>query len=110
MTPVTVYEVGPMGDTGCPDCQGPVYIAWDDDMNRIALEPDEDGPVAVSLDGNRLPWCRAVGSQLAFSDRFYRLHAPRCPALAPVRAITSARSLRRRPRPAATGRRTASAR
>jgi hypothetical protein len=112
MTPVTVYDVGPMGDTECPDCRQPVYIAWDDDMNRIALEPDDAGTIAVSLDGNRLPWCRdARGSQLAFGDRFYRLHRPRCTALAPVRAITSARSLRRPKRtPAAPGRRTASAR
>lgn len=96
MTPVTVYDVGPMGDTECPDCQEPVYVAWDDDMNRIALEPDNAGTIAVTLDGNQLPWCRdARGSQLAFGDRFYRLHRPRCPAIAPVRAITSARSLRR---------------
>lgn len=110
---IEIYETGPMGDTECPDCREPVYVAWDDEMNRVALEPDEAGPVAVSLDGNRLPWCRdARGSQLAFGDRFFRLHAPRCKALAGVRPITSARSLRRAARPSRAVRegRTASAR
>ena len=106
------YETGPMGDTECADCGRPVYVAWDDEMNRVALEPDANGVVAVSLDGNRLPWCRdARGSQLAFGDRFYRLHRPRCSALAPVRPITTARSLRRpKHAAAAPARRTASAR
>lgn len=96
MIPAIVYETGPMGDAPCPDCRKPVYIAWDDDMNRVSLDPDPAGLVAVSLDGNHLPWCRdARGSQLGFDDVFYRLHSPNCPGIATVTPIGSARSLRR---------------
>jgi hypothetical protein len=108
---IEIYETGPMGDAPCPACKQRVYIAWDDEMNRVALDPDVNGTVVVSLDGNRLPWCRdARGSQLAFDESLYRPHDPQCPGLARVRAITSARSLRRPPRPVAPARRTASAR
>lgn len=95
---IEIYETGPMGETLCDLCKRTVYVAWDEQMNRVALDPDSTGTIAVSLDGNRLPWCRdARGSQLAFDDAFYRLHEPRCRGLASVTEITRARSLRRPP-------------
>jgi len=82
---IEIYDTGPMGDAECALCKQAVYIAWDDDMNRVALDPDPDGTVAVSLDGNRLPWCRDTrGAQLAFDESMYRLHDPGCPGLARV--------------------------
>jgi hypothetical protein len=108
---IEIYETGPMGETSCALCKRLVYIAWDDEMNRVALDPDNDGPIAVSLDGNRLPWCRdAIGSQLAFDDAFYRLHEPHCTGLATVTPIGRARSARRRAAQTAPARRTAHAR
>jgi hypothetical protein len=97
---IEIYETGPMGETSCAACNSTVYIAWDDAMNRVALDPDDGGAIAVTLDGNRLPWCRdTAGTQLAlFDESLYRLHDPRC-GLATVTAISRAPSLRRLPRP-----------
>lgn len=107
------YETDPLGAAPCPACKRVVYFAWNDAMQAVALEPDLlDGPVAVSLDRNNIPWCRdARGTQLAFGESFYRLHDPRCPGLATVTPIDHARSRRvPAPRRATTPRRTASAR
>jgi hypothetical protein len=111
MTSAT-YDDGPVGEAPCPRCKRTVYYAWDDEMNSIPLDPALlDGPVAVMLDGNRLPWCRdARGSQLAFGESLYRLHDPTCPGLATVTPIGRAPSLRRRSVRATTPRRQASAR
>jgi hypothetical protein len=85
-------------------------FAWDDDMNEIALDRDDNGTVAVSLDGNRLPWCRdARGTQLAFGEVLYRPHDPKCPGLATVTPIGHAPSLRRPALPAPSARRSAHA-
>jgi hypothetical protein len=114
MTPVTVYDTGPLGDEPCPACRRLVYWAWDADMTPVALDPDENGTVAVSLDGNSLPWCReARGSQLAFDESLHRLHDPNCTGLATVTPIGQARSRRTAPRRTGrpeTARRTAHAR
>jgi hypothetical protein len=109
MTSAT-YDDGPVGEAPCPRCKRTVYYAWDDEMNSIPLDPALlDGPVAVMLDGNRLPWCRdARGTQLAFGESLYRLHDPTCPGLATVTPIGRAPSLRRRAHPASP-RRTANA-
>jgi hypothetical protein len=97
---ITSYETGPLGDDFCPACKQPVYYAWDDEMTSVALDPDPAGAIAVSLDGNHLPWCRdATGTQLAFDETLHRLHDPTCAGLATVTAITAARSLRQPPRP-----------
>lgn len=108
---ITVYETDPLGEAPCPACKRTVYYAWNTAMESIPLDPDLlDGPVAVSLDRNNIPWCRdARGTQLALGESFYRLHDPTCPGLATVTPIGHARSLRR-PRRAAPARRTASAR
>ena len=103
----------PLGEAPCPACKRIVYWAWDDEMNTVALDPALlDGTIAVSLDGNNLPWCRDVrGKQLAFGESLFRLHDPHCPGLATVTPIGRAPSLRRRnARPAASPRRTANAR
>lgn len=109
---ITVYETDPLGEAPCPACKRTVYYAWDDGQNSVALDPDLlDGPVAVSLDRNNIPWCRdARGTQLAFGESFYRLHDPTCPGLATVTRIDRAPSLRRRAVRPVTPRRTASAR
>lgn len=97
---ITSYDTGPLGDDLCPACKRPVYYAWDDEMTSVPLDPDENGPIAVSLDGNSLPWCRdALGTQLAFDESLYRLHDPACGGLATVTPIGHARSLRLPPRP-----------
>jgi hypothetical protein len=88
-------------------------FAWDADMDAVALDADDAGTIAVSLDGNNLPWCRdAAGTQLAFDESLYRLHDPRCEGLKRrVRQIGSAKSARsRRPARPAPERRHASAR
>jgi hypothetical protein len=113
MIPVTAYDTGPLGEVPCPACKQVIYLAWDDEMNRVALDADSSGTVAVSLDGNRLPWCRdARGTQLAFGEELYLLHDPQCPGLATVTPIGDAKSRRRAvaPRRNASVRRTASAR
>jgi hypothetical protein len=108
---IEIYETGPMGETSCALCERTVYVAWDDQMNRVALDPDSTGAIAVSLDGNHLPWCRDTrGSQLAFDDALYRLHEPHCAGLATVTPIGRARSARRRAAQNVTARRTAHAR
>jgi hypothetical protein len=108
---IEIYETGPMGETSCALCERTVYVAWDDQMNRVALDPDSTGAIAVSLDGNHLPWCRDTrGSQLAFDDALYRLHEPHCAGLATVTPIGHAKSARRRAARPAPGRRTAHAR
>jgi predicted RNA-binding Zn-ribbon protein involved in translation (DUF1610 family) len=110
MNPTTVYDTGPLGNVPCPACGEEIYLAWDAGMNRIALDPDPDGPIAVALDGNLLPWCRdAAGTQLAFDDSFYRLHDPTC-GLATVTPIGRAKSARRRDADPEPARRTAHAR
>jgi hypothetical protein len=97
---ITSYETGPLGDDVCPACQRAVYYAWDDEMTSVALDADPNGAVAVSLDGNHLPWCRdATGTQLAFDESLYRLHDPECTGLATVTPSGEARSLRRPPEP-----------
>jgi len=97
----TVYDTGPLGDDQCPACKQAVYYAWDDEMASVPLDRDDAGTVAVSLDGNRLPWCRdARGTQLGFDESLYRLHDPACPApKARVVPIGQAPSLRRPPQP-----------
>jgi hypothetical protein len=115
MTPVTVYDTSPMGDIACPCCGGAVYVAWDERMVRVTLDPDPDGTFAVLLDDNRLPWCRDARGELPFEQRLYRLHSPeRCAALADamasVRLIGTARSVRQARRQTGTGRRLAGVR
>jgi hypothetical protein len=113
VTPVTVYDTGPLGEVPCPVCKQVIYLAWDGDMNRVSLDADPAGTVAVSLDGNCLPWCRdARGTQLTFDEELYRLHDPQCPGLATVTPIGNARSRRRAvaPRRNASARRVANAR
>jgi hypothetical protein len=94
---VTWHIDDPLGWEPCPACKRTVMFAWDADMEAIALDADDAGSIAVSLDGNNLPWCRdASGTQLAFDESLYRLHEPTC-GLAEVRRIESAPSVRRRP-------------
>lgn len=83
------WELGdPLGWERCPGCGKTVMFAWDRDMEAVALEADDDGQFAVSLDGNRLPWCRpTAGTQLAFDESLYRPHDPSCPGVAPVIAL-----------------------
>ena len=109
---MTAYETDPLGEAPCPRCKRTVYYAWDDGQNSVALDPDLlNGPVAVSLDRNNIPWCRdARGTQLAFGESFYRLHDPRCPGLATVTPIGRAPSLRCPPVRPVPARRTANAR
>jgi hypothetical protein len=102
-----LIDVPVLGEAPCPDCGHPAMFAWDDAMDVIALRPapDPDGTFTLTEDANRIPWCRPVpeGTQLAFDDVRYSLHA--CP-LAPVIPLTSAKP-RRHP---VTGGRRASAR
>lgn len=89
----------PLGWAPCPACKRQVMYAWDDDMETACLEPDDSGEIAVSLDGNRLPWCRlTAGTQLAFDETLYRLHDPVCPA--PLAPLVDLAGRRPAPRPA----------
>lgn len=110
MTPVTLYDASPLGASRCTACKRPVYVAWDPGQNRVALDRDDNGTVAVSLDGNQLPWCRnASGTQLAFDEDLYRPHEPYC-GLATVTSIGDARSARQRAARPAPAERSARAR
>jgi hypothetical protein len=92
---MTSFDVPVLGDSPCPECGRPAFFAWDDDMNVISLSREVGGSFTVTLDGNRLPWCAPVpaGTQIAFDDVLYDLHA--CP-LAQVIPLTDRR---RRDRP-----------
>lgn len=95
MTDFVPYEVPVLGDAPCPTCKNPAFFAWDDDMDVIALNADPGGDWAVSIDANRVEWCRPVtGRQLAFDEVLYRLHE--CP-LADVITLADRRQPASRP-------------
>ena len=73
----------------------------------VAIDPAEDGPLVAWQDDTGTARCRPwkPGEPLALGEYFFRPHDPVCPALAPVVAITTAPSLRPRPRTATGGRR-----
>jgi hypothetical protein len=88
-----------------------VFALWLAVGEFVHVDPDDNGDLAGSLDGNGFAWVRPVvpGELLAVDEVLYRLHEPSCPApVAPVRDIATARSARRpAPRPAERARRRA---
>lgn len=109
---MSAHGPDPVGWRNCEACGRQVMNAWDGEMTLIALEADPDkGTVAVSLDGNGLPWCRsAVGVQLELDENLYRPHDPWCEGLKDrVRVIGSARSAVARSKSDTTERRRANA-
>lgn len=86
-----------LGD--CPDCEERVLFALAATGLVIALSNGSDGPWVVRWDITDTPRCRHVDYdyQAPKGEHRFRPHAWSCPALARVRLIASAPSMRRRP-------------
>lgn len=111
---MTGYDGQTPGVAPCHGCGRSVLFAEPDgeDGTVVALDPDERGPI-VAWEDDETARCRPVKPmyQLALGEFLFQYHDPVCPALAPVLAIGSAKSVRsRRPVRPATERRTAHAR
>jgi hypothetical protein len=87
---VMTYQLDPLGISPCPECGHPAMFAWDAAMDLVALDPDPrpGGEWTLTEDPNHIPWCAPVpaGTQFAFDDVLFSLHA--CP-LAEVIPLTA---------------------
>jgi hypothetical protein len=87
----------PRPGTGpCPDCRERVLFALAVNGDLVALSTGQDGPWAVRWDITDTPRCRRVPAdyQPRKGEHRFRPHPWSCKALARVRAIGSAPSLR----------------
>jgi hypothetical protein len=110
---MTGYDDQEPGVAPCHGCGGDVLFAIPEGRDDvIALDPDERG-LLVAWEDAETARCRPVKAtyQLALGEFLFRFHDPVCPALAPVAAIGSAKSVRDcRPVRPSTERRHANAR
>ena len=110
------YDGQTPGVAPCHGCGGSVLFAIPDGQDGgtvIALDPDDRGALVAWEDATGTARYRLVKAahQLAFGEFLFRFHDPVCPALAPVRPIGNAKSVRsRRPVRTDTTTRRASAR
>jgi hypothetical protein len=81
----------------CPDCDVRVLFAMDAHGELVPLDEGRDGPVAVRWDITDTPRVRPVNPDYKprEGEHRFRLHRDSCSALARVRQIGSARSIRR---------------
>jgi hypothetical protein len=106
---MTDYDGQTPGVAPCHGCGGSVLFAVPDgeDGTVVALDPDDRG-LLVAWEDAETARCRPVKAtyQLALGEFLFRFHDPVCPALAPVRPIGMAPSVRsRRPVRTSTERR-----
>jgi hypothetical protein len=76
------------GVAPCPDCGGRVLLALGDDLELLAVEPDDDGPLAACSDeaGDARVRPLAPGDQIRLGEYLFALHV--CP-IAPVIPLTA---------------------
>lgn len=91
----------------CPECREPVLFALAVSGDVLSLDKawDGDGTHVVAWDCTGTPRLRPVAGQASLGEHLFTRHVLACKALAPVRPIATALSLRRPVRPASTPRR-----
>jgi hypothetical protein len=95
----------------CPECSGHVLFALAVTGDVLSLDKAWDnGTHVVTWDCTGTPRVRRGAGQASLDEHVYTRHVLACEALAPVAAIGSAPSARRRPVRPSTERRQASAR